>query len=115
MNRHSTPTKPFTQMNAEELVEATKDLRARSIWTPMTDAERAEWDRHVAEHGSGRPRISTVAVRIPISLEGGLAERLDEYVRRTGMKRSQVIARELERLLSTDTPVVVPKRRPAAG
>jgi hypothetical protein len=106
-------------MNADELAEATKDLCGPidldADTEPMTDAERAEWARHVAERGRGRPKIGAGAVRIPISLEGGLAERLDEYARRTGMKRSQVIARALERLLSTDAPVVMPKRRPAAG
>ena len=68
----------------------------------MTAAERAEWNRHVAERGRGRPKIGAGAVRIPISLEGGLAERLDAFAQKTGAKRSQVIARALEMLLAVE-------------
>lgn len=120
MSKRNAPPKPYTRMTTAELAEATKDLSGPidldADTEPMTEAERAEWDRHVAERGRGRPKIGAGAVRIPISLEGGLAERLDDYARRTGMKRSQVIAQALEKLLSTTgTPVVMPKRRPAAG
>jgi hypothetical protein len=96
--------KPYTRMTTRELAEATKDLN-RVIrleeTEPMTAAERAEWERHAGERrGRGRPKIGAGAVRLPICLEGGLAERLEAFAERIGAKRSQVIALALELLMA---------------
>jgi hypothetical protein len=91
-------------MTAGELAEATKDLN-RVIRLEETEsmsaAERAEWERHAGERRRrGRPKIGAGAVRLPVCLEGGLAERLEAFAERIGAKRSQVIALALELLMA---------------
>ena len=50
---------------------------------------------------SGRPRIGDGSVRVQSTLERGLLEQADEFARRHSMSRSQLIARGLERMLSS--------------
>ena len=87
--------KPWDQMNAQELAEATKkydrefvaDREAR----PLSRADRA---KHAAAK-RGRPRIGKGAAKIYISMEKGLLSQADAYAKRAGISRSELIARSV--------------------
>src|SRR5258708_31032768 len=92
--------KPYWEMTAQELREATKQYdRARlAAAKPLSPAMKARWER--AQKRMGRPRVGKGVKRILITVEGGLLERLDQYVKASGSNRSATITRGIRALLS---------------
>lgn len=86
------PQKPYTQMSAAELAEATKQYDAMVIdkTRPLNRRERKLWEQ--AKRGRGRPRIGKGARKISISLEGDLLHKANALARKKGMNRSELIA-----------------------
>ena len=85
-------TKPYPQMTAAELAEATKQYDGMVIdkTRPLSPAERRLWAR--AKRGRGRPKIGRGARKISISLERALLEKTDALARKRGVNRSELIA-----------------------
>src|SRR5437764_10210334 len=86
-------TKPFPQMTADELADATKQYEVRlpdDVGEPLTAAEQAEWDR--TKRKRGRPRKGKGSVNVLVSLERGLLESADAFARDHGLGRSALIA-----------------------
>ena len=88
--------KPYDQMNAAELAMATKkydaEFSADREAKPLTSADRA---RHAAARKPGRPRVGKGAAKVYISMEKSLLSKADAYAKRTGISRSELIARSV--------------------
>jgi uncharacterized protein (DUF4415 family) len=84
--------KPYTQMSAAELAEATKQYDAMVIdkTRPLNSKERKLWEQ--AKRGRGRPKIGKGAKKISISLENDLLHKADLFARKQGLNRSELIA-----------------------
>jgi predicted transcriptional regulator len=85
-------TKPYTQMTADELADATKQYDAMVIdkTKPLSARERRLWNQ--AKRGRGRPKIGAGCKKISISLEKDLLEKADVLAQKTGRNRSELIA-----------------------
>ncbi|HZL34937.1 MAG TPA: hypothetical protein VFC78_06490 [Tepidisphaeraceae bacterium] len=66
----------------------------------LTPAEHALHVRFLRK-AAGRPVKREGAARIQATMERGLLRRADEYARRHGMSRSQLIARGVEEVLAS--------------
>lgn len=64
---------------------------------PLTAAQRARERR--AKRKAGRPRVGAGAEKLRISMERGLLRKVDQFARRRGLSRSQLIAESLRRTL----------------
>ena len=84
--------KPYTQMSAAELAEATKQYDAMVIdkTRPLNSKERKLWEQ--AKRGRGRPKIGKGAKKVSISLENDLLHKADALARKQGLNRSELIA-----------------------
>ncbi|MGD0771145.1 MAG: ribbon-helix-helix protein, CopG family [Tepidisphaeraceae bacterium] len=84
--------KPYTQMSAAELAEATKQYDAMVIdkTRPLNSKERKLWEQ--AKRGRGRPKIGKGAKKVSISLENDLLRKADAIARKRGLNRSELIA-----------------------
>jgi hypothetical protein len=84
--------KPYSQMNAAELAEATKhyDKMVIDKTQPLSLKERKLWEQ--AKRGRGRPKIGKGAKKISISLEGDLLHKADALARKKGLNRSELIS-----------------------
>jgi len=94
--------KPYDQMNAVELAEATKrydkPFVALRESMPLTPAMR-RMHREAAKRG--RPRIGQGARKLYISMERGLLKQADEFAKRHGMSRSELIANGIRKILGS--------------
>ena len=84
--------KPYSQMNAAELAEATREYDGMVIdkTRPLNARERKLWQQ--ARRGRGRPKIGKGAKKISISLEGNLLDKADAMAKKRGVNRSELIA-----------------------
>jgi len=74
------------------------DLRPGLPGEPLTPAQREQHAR--ARHrGPGRPRIGRGSKTIALTIELDLLHRADEYAKRNGLKRAQLVAKSLEALM----------------
>ncbi|MGD0462596.1 MAG: hypothetical protein ABSB74_08910 [Tepidisphaeraceae bacterium] len=93
--------KPYPEMNAQELAEATKAFDEPFVMDrgrPLNAAER-ERHRRAAKRGRGRPRVGKGSERINITIERGLLAEADALGRREKIGRSELIARSLRLLV----------------
>lgn len=95
--------KPFDQMNAAELAEATKkydaEFAADREARPLTPAQRAQHRR--AARRRGRPRVGKGAAKLYISMERGLLKKADSFAKSHGMSRSELIARGVRAMIES--------------
>ena len=93
--------KPYWEMNAEELAEATRGLENIRLedTKPLSPAERQRWERGRRATKRGRPTVGRGAVRVFISIERDLLERADTLAGEMGIGRSQLIARGLAAMM----------------
>ena len=103
MRKPNKPAKSYWEMTTQELREATRefDRERTAAPKPLTPAMRARWER--AKKKMGRPRVGKGAKRILITVEGGLLERLDRFVKASGSTRSATIARGVQAVLDRET------------
>jgi len=94
--------KPYDQMTAAELAEATKEFdkpfAALQQSSPLTPTMR---NAHRRAAGRGRPRVGRGAAKLYISMERSLLKEADTYARKHGMSRSQLIASGLKAILGS--------------
>ncbi|MDB5299826.1 MAG: hypothetical protein JWO87_1489 [Phycisphaerales bacterium] len=69
---------------------------------PFNARERARWQRFKKK--MGRPRVGKGAKLISVTVEKGLLERADAYAKEHGLKRAQMIAQGLLRVIG-EAPV----------
>jgi len=86
------PAKPYSQMSAAELADATKlyDGMVIDKTRPLSSRERKLWEQ--AKRGRGRPKVGKGARKISISLEGDLLHKADALAKKKGVNRSELIA-----------------------
>jgi len=89
---------------AEIEAEDPADRLGRS--KPLTREQRADWRRRKK---MGRPKIGQGHKVVSISLEAGLLKKADAYAKRHGLKRAQLVAQGLRRVIGDSGP-----SRPAA-
>jgi hypothetical protein len=88
-------------MNADELAAATAEYDRE--WTgpglpgkPLSTAQRSAHRRAAARAKKmGRPKIGKGAKIVPVTVERGLLKQADDFARRHGLKRSQMVAQGL--------------------
>jgi len=94
------PKKPFTEMNTQELAEATaefdREFVADSFGPPPPEA-KAEWEKAKRR---GRPRKGAGAKVISVSVEKGLLDVADSLAKRLKISRAALIARGLRAVLA---------------
>jgi hypothetical protein len=89
--------KPYWEMTADELAEATKEFDkplAPGRMRALTKEERARWER-ARKAGKGR-NISLVTVALPTSL----LDRMSEYARKHDLSISDVMRKSVDSALS---------------
>ena len=74
----------------------TEELRSRS--RPLTDQERAQWIR--TRRGRPRKAPGTKAARVLFTIDPELLKQADEYARRHGLTRAQLLAAGLRAAMS---------------
>jgi hypothetical protein len=100
MTRKNTITKPYWEMNAKELAEATAEfdrpIDPRKLH-PLTPEMAAAWER--AKRKPGRPRVGQGVKVISLSVERGLLRDCDALAKRMGLRRSAFIDMSLRTYL----------------
>ncbi|MDB5290555.1 MAG: hypothetical protein JWL69_1796 [Phycisphaerales bacterium] len=90
--------KPFTKMTPAERTAATKEFDREISFDetrPLSAKGKLLWER--AKRGRGRPKLGTGAVKVLVTLDPELLERVDAYAKGKKLKRSQLIARALRK------------------
>ena len=97
------PWKPWWEMHKEELAKATakydRPFVAMNESKPLTERNK----RILAKaRQRGRPQIGDGADRVLISIERTLLKQADEFAALHGLKRSELIAKALTRMMLPD-------------
>jgi hypothetical protein len=98
--RKGKSTKPYWEMNLQELREATRDLEGDidpKRLKPLSPQMKALWER--AKRKRGRPPVGEGSKVISLSVEKSLLQRSDSLAKKEGLTRAQLFARALESLL----------------
>ena len=77
--------------------KTTEQLRAES--RPLNAHERRQWRR--VQRKVGRPRIGRGTTNISVSLEKGLLRKFDQFARKAGMSRSELIAQGVKAMIES--------------
>jgi hypothetical protein len=91
-------TKSFFEMTGAEREEVAKEFDRESLLEesrPLSPKGKALWD--LAKRRRGRPRLGTGAVKVLVTFDPALLDRVDAYAKDVNLKRSQLIARALEK------------------
>jgi len=94
-------SKPITEMNADELAEATAEFDQEFVadtFSPLTEEQRARWER--IKRKRGRPPVGKGSKVISVSLERELLARTDKLAKKMQVPRAQLIARGLRSVLA---------------
>jgi len=96
-------SKPYWEMTADELAEATKEFDAPFVVDksrPLTPSERKRW-RNLKKK-RGRPKVGRGFKRISVSIERGLLGRVNVLARRRHVNRSRLFALVLEEAIARE-------------
>ncbi len=96
-------TKPYWEMNPQELAEATKPFDEPFVVDqsrPLNPAEREQWKR--VNRKRGRPKIGQGFKRVSVSLELGLLTRVTALAKKSRISRSTLVANALEQVLARE-------------
>ena len=99
----SKKTKPFTEMNAEELAEATAEFDKEFVadtFDELSSEARKQWRK--AKRKPGRPRLGKGVKVISLSLEKGLLDRCDRLAKEKGISRAGLVSRGLRAVLAAE-------------
>jgi CRISPR/Cas system CSM-associated protein Csm2 small subunit len=95
--------KPYWEMSAKELAEATKQFDEPLVVDrsrPLNATEREQWKR--VKRKRGRPKVGRGHQRVSISVEKGLLKRITAYAKQRRMTRSGLVAEVFEELLAKE-------------
>lgn len=104
--------KPYDQMSAAELAQATKEYDAEMVNPPGRPASPAE--RRKFKAVMGRPVIGKGSKMVPISFERGLLKEADSFAKRHKLKRSKLVAEALRMFMSVKSDGPAPLRQKSA-
>jgi hypothetical protein len=90
------PHKPYDQMNAAELAEATTEYDAEQLGLPGRPLSARGKALHRRAKQVGRPRKGGGAAVVGISIEKSLLKRADALAKRRRVGRSQLFADALQ-------------------
>jgi hypothetical protein len=93
--------KPYWQMTAKELAEATKQFDEPFVADrsrPLTAAEREQWNR--LKRKRGRPKVGQGFKRVSVSIEQSLLNRATALAKKRRVSRSRLFAQLLEKALA---------------
>jgi hypothetical protein len=99
--RNNRVHKKYTEMNAEELAQATAEFDKEFIadtFGPLTPEMAERWRR--ANRKRGQPKVGKGVRVISVSVEKGLLARSDALARRLKVRRAALIARGLRAVLA---------------
>ncbi len=99
--RQAMKRKPYWEMTAKELAEATKQFDEPFVVDqarPLTAAEREQWNR--ARRKRGRPKVGHGFKRVSVSIEQGLLKRVTALAKKRRISRSKLFAQVLEEALT---------------
>jgi hypothetical protein len=102
MNKPKQKSKPYWQMNAAELAQATKEFDKEFVadtFSPLSAIGRAAHSR-AAKRGVGRPKNGKGSEKIHVTIERTLLKEADAAARREEISRSELIARALKEILN---------------
>lgn len=108
--------KPYNQMNADELQEATRQFDREFVMDearPLTTAERAKWER--MKRKPGRPRVGEGVEVVSLSIERGLLGRTDKLAKKLKVSRAKLVAAGLQRVLAEAAAHGTLRKTKAAG
>jgi hypothetical protein len=91
-------SKSFFDLSAAERDKAVKEFDRERLFEesrPLSAKGEVLWD--LAKRRRGRPRLGTGAVKVLVTFDPRLLERVDAYAKEENLKRSQLIARALEK------------------
>lgn len=97
MSKHR---KEYWEMTTEELAEATKEFNEDFVFEktrPLTPTDRK---RLALARKRGRPKIGLGAEKIRVTIERGLLRKADRYAKKSGISRSELIARGLRAVMA---------------
>ncbi len=95
--------KPYWEMTATELAEATKQFDKPFVIDqsrPLTTEEQKQWER--IKRKRGRPKTGEGCKRVSVSLEQGLLKRATALARKRHISRSKLLAQVLEEALAQE-------------
>ncbi len=96
----SSSRKPYGKMNAAELAAATaKYDEPFGGWNEFKPTTTADRRMHKQARGRGRPKVGHGAKRVMITVEKGLLKAADDYAKRIGMSRSELVANGIRSVL----------------
>ena len=103
--KSKTAHKPYTQMNATELAQATREFDVPGYEPRFGRASTAEKTRHDAilrkiKRKRGRPLVGKGAKRIQVTMERSLLDRLDAYASRHHLARARLLAMGAQEVLA---------------
>ena len=101
---------PWSQMNAKQLAEATREFDREMPGIPGRPLTAAQKKMHrdaakaAAKKRAGRPPKGEGAEVVAVSIERGLLKRADALAKRRKVGRSALFTAALEGLMSADVP-----------
>jgi len=99
--KRKTLAKPFSEMNAKELAEATAEFDREFISETFGPPDAAAKERYAkALRKRGRPRRGLGAKVISVTVEQSLLRRTDRLAKKLKLSRAQLIERGLRNVLS---------------
>jgi hypothetical protein len=93
----------FTEMTKRQLVAETAlydEEFSADQFGPLDAESRKDWKRF--KRRVGRPRVGEGAVRVSVSLERGLLKAVDHLAKELAVKRAELIAEALLKLIATE-------------
>ena len=91
--------KPYWEMDADELREATRQYDKEMPGLPGKPLSKSMREQLARARRRGRPRVGLGAEKIRVSLERSLLQEADKAAQRLHISRSELIARGLRSVL----------------
>lgn len=98
--KKNTTHKPYSQMNVDELAEATRDLDREHIGTPGRPLTKRDRELHRQARKMGRPKVGEGVKVVSLSVEQSLLRRADALAKRRKMSRAELVADALRAALA---------------
>ncbi len=98
----SKPKKPYWNMTADELAEATREFDREDVgetFRDLTPAEEKAWRGAVHKRVRRGPVSDKVVKSVTVEIQATLLKRVDALARKRGISRGRLVAESLETML----------------
>jgi hypothetical protein len=98
----SKPKKPYWDMSASELAEATREFDREHVadtFREMTPAEETAWRTAVEKPRRKRPIRGNAVETVSVKIQASLLKRVDALAKKRGISRARLVAESLEAIL----------------